>query len=87
MIHKYEQVMISKILACKTPIMVLQVIDKKILLIRGKTDDRAMIHQFLKNSLINLRRTNELSINALQFSKVRSAISHLENLRIRYRVL
>jgi|GEM_PF-5054428 len=85
-IHNYEGIMISKILSCKTTLTVLNIIDKKIALIKQKTGDRSIINEFLENSLINLRHANEANIEPTQFSKIRSAIDHLENLRMQYKV-
>ncbi len=85
-IQYYEGIMIAKILACKSTLTVLNVIDRKIDLIRRKTIDRSLINQFLDNSLINLRNTNNADIEPDQFSKIRSAIDHLENLRMQYKV-
>lgn len=85
-IHSYEGVMVSKILACKTTLSVLDVIDKTINLIRKKTDEQTMIYKFVESSLLNLRHINEKNMDPMQFSKIRSAISHLDNLRMHYKI-
>ena len=84
-IYDYEGLMVRKILACKTSLLVLDVIDNKINLIRKKTGDRVIIHEFVKHSLTQLRHANEVNTDPAKFTNIRSAISHLDNLRMQYK--
>ena len=86
-IKNYENIMIKKILACKTPFEVLAIIDRKITFIQKKTNDARIIHQFINNSLTNLKNIHESTTEAEQFAKIRSAIGHLQNLMMRYKVI
>ncbi len=85
MINEYKRTMVSKILSCKIPFEVLAVIDRKIMLIRQKTDNKQLIFQFIDDSLYQLRHINEAEINADQFSKIRAAIARLQSLQIQYK--
>jgi len=77
--------MVSKILSCKIPFDVLSIIDRKIMLIQQKTNDREIICQFISDLLFHLRHINESDINADQFSKIRAAIGRLQSLQIHYK--
>jgi len=77
--------MVSKVLTCKTTLAVLSIIDKKIELIKKKTSDRSVINGFLETSIIALKRANGVNTEPDQFSKIRSAIDHLETLRMQYK--
>ena len=78
--------MVSKILSSKTTFEVLEIIDKKIALIRSKTNDTLVTYTFIEDSLFNLRHVDETTIEADQFSKIRAAVNHLQNLRMHHKV-
>ena len=77
--------MITKVLACKTPFEVLEIIDRKVRLISKKTDDGRFIIQFINNSLGKLKHLNETAKDAEQHAKIRSAIGHLQNLKMHFK--
>lgn len=83
-INTYKGLMIDKILHCKTHFEVLSIIDRKVTLITKTNGYKAIVKQFLDKSLINLKNLPEESIKADQWSKIRVAISHLENLKMHY---
>jgi hypothetical protein len=79
--------MVKKILACKTPFEVLAIIDRKVALIQKRTNDVTFINQFINNSLSNLKNVRESIVEAEQYSKIRTAISHLQNLGLKYKAV
>ena len=83
-ISQYRGIMISKILSSQTPFEVLAIIDKKVQLIQKRTSEKTILRRFIDNSLFDLRQVKEKAAPN-ELSKIRAAISHLQNLEMRYK--
>jgi hypothetical protein len=82
-VNSYRGIMIGKILNCDTHFEVPGIIDYKIGLLKSKPAARLMLKQFIDKSLSALKALPESQIEANQWAKIRVAIRHLENLKMR----
>lgn len=85
-IHIYEKAMLKKILACKTTLEVIEIIDRKVSLIEQKSKDRSTLNYFLDSSIYILKDSREDRKNTFQLSKLRVAICHFQNLKMHYKI-
>ena len=83
-IKEYEAIMIRKIFSSKTNFDVLGIIDKKVKLIQQSTNDKTILSRFIDNCLFDLRQVKEKDVAPGDLSKIRAAISHLQNLEMHY---
>lgn len=85
-IHIYEKAMLKKILACKTTLEVIAIIDRKVSLIEQKGKDKAALNYFIDSSIFILKGSREERKNAFQLSKLRVAICHFQTLKMHYKI-
>jgi hypothetical protein len=80
-IAEYKDIMLRKILMSKTQLEVLSVIDRKIKMLRRKNATNEWTQRFLDSSIVDLKNADASSFNAQQWSNIRVAKGHLENLK------
>jgi hypothetical protein len=80
-IQNYKNRMLEKILTSKTQFDVLNLIDRKIKMLQRRNATNEWVSKFLEASLIDLKNQDASSLNAQQWSNIRVAKNHLENLK------
>lgn len=80
-ISVYKNVMINRIINSQTHFEVLGIIDKKIEIIDKKECIKELKTQFLENVIAKLKKVDASKIKPGQWSNIRVAIGHLNNLR------
>jgi hypothetical protein len=83
-IEEYKKTMINKILASKTQLEVLNLIDRKIKMLHHNNASPKLVQDFLDASTNELKQLDSSEFHAQQYSNIRVAKHHLENLKSLY---
>jgi hypothetical protein len=83
-IEEYKKTMINKILASKTQLEVLNLIDRKIKMLHRNNASPKLVQDFLDASTNELKQLDSSEFHAQQYSNIRVAKHHLENLKSLY---